>query len=140
MYCVTIEGIVNTVFKNEKIVLCRETAASYLGLSNGWGIPIRYYTESNETYNSSYMTGTTVENLDSLNTTEIDNILSTDEETTICELIIYECDYQAILESMSNYYYERNESFGKLLEKVKELNIQDKFNRYIEDAINYYNE
>lgn len=141
MYCVSIEGIVNTVLKNENILLCRETAAAFMGLSNGWGIPCKFYTTNKGIMNSRYVRGIPVEKIDMDNIWESDGIYCTDRERTICELIKFDCDIQTILESMSNYYYENDGSFTNvLLSMVKQHGIEGQFNGYVQDAIDYYNE
>lgn len=140
MFCVEIESIVNTLFKNENIVLCRGTAASYLGLSNGWGIPLEFYTTNNKIMNSNYINGIIVDSLEELNIIKINDILCTNKETTICDLIIHECSVQEILESMADYYYEHEESFDGIMETVERYRIIKEFNSYVKDAIEYYSD
>jgi len=141
MHCVSIKGIVKTVLKNEKILLCRETAAAYLNLSNGWGIPCKFYIENSDFRNSTYIRGIYIQKIDTKDTEEKCGILCTNKERTICELIKYGCDVQTILESISNYYYENGEKIPPtLLEKIKAYGIEEEFNKYLTDAIDYYNE
>lgn len=141
MFCVSIRGIVDTVIKNEEILLCRETAAAFMGLSNGWGIPCKFYTTNKDIINSTYIQGIPVDKINMDNVWGSDGIYCTNKERTICELIKFDCDIQAILESMSNYYYENDECFtDALLSMVKQYDIEEQFNGFIQDAIDYYNE
>ena len=123
MFCVTIGNIVNTILKNERVVLCGETAAAYLGLSNGWGIPVNFYTTNSNIINSNYLQGHVIDDIEDLEIVEINDISCTTEEQTICDLILNDCDEQTILESMSNYYYKHNNSFDSLLQKAIEFDI-----------------
>lgn len=141
MYSVSIQNIVNTVLKNEKILLCRETAAAFMGLSNGWGIPCMFYTINKGIINSTYIQSIQVDEINMDNTWESNGVYCTNKERTICELIKFDCDIQAILESMSNYYYENDESFtDTLLNMVKQYDIEEQFTSFMQDAIDYYNE
>lgn len=140
MFCVNIDSVVNTILQSEKIVLCRETAAAFLGLSNGWGIPIRFYTDNTAIINSAYIQGHLIEDLEGLATIEVNNIACTNEEQTICDLIINDCDDQTVLESMANYYYNHSENFESLFQRALDLGIREQLDDYIKGAIEYYNE
>ena len=139
--CSNMEGIIDLVLSGKEIILCRESAAGFLGISNGWGIPCVFYTSDNDIINSKYTQGIKVGELDYSNTLEIEGITVTNEERTICELIRYECDVQEILESMSNHYFKNGEKFSdKLINMVREYEIEEEFEGFKQDAIEYYDD
>lgn len=114
-------------FYREKIsgtpyVLCKESAAEFLDLSNGnFGTSICYYEndEGVEYFEDMGMKCTTVN--------QTINDLLADEK----------CDEQILLESLSNYYFEHKESFSGLV--ILPTNII-RFEKLKQWAIEYYND
>ena len=104
-------------------ILCKESAAEFLNLSNGnLDLTIRYYTNSDRIeYVEHYGLRCT-----SVNQTI--NDLSSDENS----------DIQVLLESLSNYYYKNGESFEGL--RLYSDSIRKQFEKYKNDAIHYYDE
>lgn len=140
MFCASIDSILNTILKNEKVILCRETAAAYLGLSNGWGIPLRFYTTNKNIINSAYIKGYTVKDLAELETVSINNVLCTSKEQTILDLLRYNSSIQEILESISNYYYDHDENLELLYQAAEIVDLREELDKYTEDAKLYYTE
>ena len=103
-------------------VLCKESAAEYLNLSNGnFGRNIEYYSEA---------AGRDV--------IEIDGILCTSINQTINDLLEdKDSDEQVLLESLSNYYFENNESFDGI--KIADIN-RKRFAEIEQAAISYYDD
>lgn len=140
MFCVSIEGILNTVLKNKEVVLCRETAAAYLGLSNGWGIPLKFYTRNKNIINSTYIKGYIIEDFSKIETIRLNNVVCTSEKQTIIDLIRYKSSAQEILESLANYYYKHDKNIDLLYRKAESEGLRKRLDSYVEDAKEYYNE
>lgn len=141
IYCCSIENYIKTFFssKLEDLILSYETAASYLGLANEDGFPLVFHHRISDNINSSYMNGIYVKEIDLTNTKIINEIICTDEERTICELIKYDRDIQCILESL-NKYISKNESIGLLRERAREYGIGQELEVFINGALEYYND
>lgn len=103
-------------------VLCKESAAEFLNLSNGnFGTSISYY-----------------ENGDGVEYFEKMGMKCTTVNQTINDLLADEkCDEQILLESLSNYYFEHDESFSELLIKPENTKRFEKLKIW---AIEYYND
>ena len=142
LYCTNIESIYNKVYVDIKKVLCLQSAASFLGLSRGLGIPMKFYYVSDENIiNSSYLLGLKRDTLDSIRTVSVRGIECTSKEYTIIDLII-NCDMvddQIIYESLARYYFENNEDISSLV-KILPDGLQSRFNYYLEGAATYYDE
>ena len=95
--------IVDTVIKNEEILLCRETAASWV--IQWWGIPCKFYTTNKDIINSTYIQGIPVDEINMDNVWGRWHLLYNKERTIWTNLIAI----FTILESMSNYHYENDE-------------------------------
>lgn len=149
------EHIVNTVRKlNAPVMVCLETAADFLGLSNGGYLP-SYQVYSEKPLNTD-TSEKTIEVIieDAFNTKNYitkHGVTCTAPEQTILDLLDganrldlldnpdKHTDIQILLESLSNYYYEHNESFEPLTKLMNQHQLQV-FNSYSQDAIDYYTE
>lgn len=105
-------------------VLCKESAAEFLNLSNGnFSTDIYFYS---------------LEESSSKEVIIKRGIKCTSINQTINDLLMGPgSDEQILLESLSNYYYEHNESFDGLV--IKDENMKY-FNELRQDAIDYYND
>lgn len=141
IYCCSIENYIKTFFSNKlgDLILSYETAASYLGLANEDGFPLIFHHTISDNINSSYMNGIYIKKIDLTNIKIVNEIICTDEERTICELIKYDRDIQCILESL-NKYMSKNESIGLLRERAKEYDVEQELEIFIDDALEYYND
>ena len=103
-------------------ILCKESAADYLNLSNGTlSEDITFYSSS-EGKEVIFLRG----------------IWCTTVNQTINDLLEdNDSDEQVLLESLSNYYYKNNESFQGLT--IEEKN-QERFLELKEAAIGYYDD
>jgi len=141
IYCVDIKDIVDKVLSNNDIVLRGQTSAKFLNMCSMWGIPVRYYTNTN-IIRSNYIYGDRLPSNFTFNTIEHRGIKCLDEIDTICDMLlnIDECDDQYIFESISYYYETHNHDITDLLARIKYFNILSTFNKYYQDAIEYYND
>lgn len=141
LYGGTIESVIKALYgKNlDKIVLIDETAASYLELAEEDGFPLLFNHTLKNNINSNYVHGSYVESLDMSDVIQIKGIYCTNKERTICDMIIRGKDIQAIVESIC-HYVEYGNNLKVLEDKVKELRIQDKFNWYYEQSLEYYDD
>ena len=105
-------------------VLCRESAAEYLNLSNGnFGKNIEYYLYPEAVGREVIV---------------VNGILCTSVDQTINDLLEDpESDEQVLLESLGNYFYENQGSFNGL--KIKPGN-QERFAELEQAAISYYDD
>lgn len=105
-------------------VLCRESAAEYLNLSNGnFGKNIEYYLYPEAVGREVIV---------------VNGILCTSVDQTINDLLEdKESDEQVLLESLGNYFYENQGSFKGL--KIKPGN-QERFAELEQAAISYYDD
>lgn len=137
------EQILNkiTPYKND-VILCLETAADFLHLSNGV-----HEEDLFRVYSSRPLNDDTIEVImqpDCFKTKRYEEwhgIFCTTPEQTILDLLEHEqdVDLQTLLESLSNYYYEHNETFSSLEGQMDTIQKQA-FEKWRQDAIDYYTE
>jgi len=105
-------------------VLCKESAAEFLNLSNGNFSTDIYFYSSEESFGKEIIIKR--------------GIKCTSINQTINDLLMEPgSDGQILLESLSNYYYEHNKSFEGLV--IKDENMKC-FIELRQDAIDYYND
>ena len=142
LYCMSVDSIYNRLYPNLKKVLCLETAAAHLGLSRGWGIPVKFYHDSEDyIINSAYLVGLKKNTMEEVSTINIRGIECTSKEYTLIDLInnSERVDDQIIYESLATYYYENNGDITKLSSLISEDSRQ-RFDYYLEGAESYYDE
>lgn len=137
------ERIANTVYPyKDSLIVCLETAAAFLSLSNGgmYESPIQVYSNTEQS-----ITGFDIKLIPdcfkSKQYEEKHGILCTTPEQTILDLLEHEddVDIQTLLESLSNYYYKHNETFSGLEAHMNQAQ-QQAFEKWKQDAIDYYTE
>lgn len=121
---------------NVECVLAFDTAADFLGLTNGGYRTVAQIFVSKK----QKVEGTEqiiVPSLEELEYEERNGLLCTTVNRTIIDLLEQNGDEQIITESLANYYEEHNESFDGL-EIPKHL--QSRFEKYKVWALEYYEE
>ena len=104
MYCVSLNSIYARVYPELEKLLCMDTAASKLGLTNGWGIPMKFYHTKGDVLNSSYIQGYKVIAMDNVDLVELsDGIKCTTPERTIRDLLTSSTNEALIVECLANY-------------------------------------
>lgn len=105
------------------LVLCKESAAEYLNLSNGTFEEYITFYEKNQAEGKEVVF--------------INEIYCTSINQTFNDLLSDpESDDQVILESLSNYYFEHHKNFAGLTFFTPE--IATRFQSFKQDAIEYY--
>lgn len=117
-----------------KCVLAYDTAADYLGLSNGgYRTVVQIFVEEKQNIEGTeqYI----VSSLDLLESEKRGGLVCTTINRTIIDLLEQNGDEQIITESLANYYDENNESFDGLI--IPE-HLKERFNKYKLWAQEYY--
>lgn len=132
---VTIEEFYQYHLKNRKnVILYGASALDYMRLTNG-GYPFQIEVYSTVSLPYPFKVHK-VKNFDDIDYQIIDGVLvSTIDQSFNDMLKDKDTDYQALDESLSNYYYHNNESFDGL--NILKSNIR-RFNKEKENAIKYY--
>jgi len=119
-------------------ILCAETAADYLGLSN------RLLREKITVYSTIDISSDDIEcfvvpDLNSIECENVNGIFCTTEIQTLIDILRLDRDSQTIMESLSYYYFTHNKSFEELVSGLSP-DVLGIFRSYEVDAIEYYNE
>lgn len=132
---VTIEEFYQYHLKNRKnVILYGASALDYMRLTNG-GYPFQIEVYSTVSLPYPFKVHK-VKNFDDIDYQIIDGVLvSTIDQSFNDMLKDKDTDYQALDESLSNYYYHNNESFDGL--NILKSNLR-RFNKEKEHAIKYY--
>ena len=125
------------LLKGKPYIACFETAADFLGISNG-GCYTKIHVFSLEPVSSDIIESTVVDSFDDIECLEKDEILCTTEEQTIVDLLTYDRDDQAICESINFYYYTHGKSLDAIRDKLPEELVK-RFEEYAEDALEFFN-
>lgn len=121
---------------NVECVLAFDTAADFLGLTNG-GYRSVAQIFVNKKQNIEGTEQILVPSLEALECEERNGLVCTTVNRTIIDLLEQNGDEQIITESLANYYDEHNESFDGL--NVPQ-HLQSRFEKYREWALEYYEE
>lgn len=121
---------------NVECVLAFDTAADFLGLTNG-GYRSVVQIFVNEKQNIEGTEQTLVPSLEELECEERNGLICTTVNRTIIDLLEQNGDAQIITESLANYYDEHNGSFDGL--EIPE-HLQSRFEKYKAWAVEYYEE
>lgn len=136
MEVITYNDFLRELLSNVECVLAFDTAADYLGLTNGG-----YRAVAQIFVNKKQDVGGTeqilVPSLEELECEERNGLLCTTVNRTIIDLLEQNGDEQIITESLANYYNEHHESFDGL--KIPE-HLQLGFEKYKGWALDYYEE
>ena len=124
------------LLKNVKCVLAFDTAADFLGLTNG-GYRSVAQIFVNEKQNVEGTEQILVPSLEAIECEEHNGLLCTTVNRTIIDLLEQNGDEQIITESLANYYEEHDESFDGL--KIPK-HLQPRFEKYKVWALEYYEE
>lgn len=126
---------------SDRVMLCLETAADYLGLTNGVDFEDVYRVYSDEQIDDNRIETFILQDYREKQSIVVDGLLITSREQTLIDLLEHEdiVDIQALLESLSNYYYEHNESFDSLEVSMTTSQLL-LLNKWRADAIAYYSE
>lgn len=121
---------------NVECVLAFDTAADFLGLTNGgYRSVVQIYV--NQKQNIEGTEQILVSSLESLACEERNGLVCTTVNQTIIDLLEQNGDEQIITESLANYYDEHHESFDGL--EIPE-HLQPRFEKYKVWAMEYYEE
>lgn len=121
---------------NVKCVLAFDTAADFLGLSNGgYRSVAQIFVEKKQDIEGTEQT--LVPSLKNIKCEEYNGLVCTTVNQTIIDLLEQNGDEQIITESLANYFDEHNESFDGL--KIPE-HLKSRFEKYKMWAMEYYEE
>lgn len=124
------------LLKGKECILANDTAADFLGLTNGGYRPAAQIFVLKE----QDIEGTeqiVIPSFQDKEYVEKNGLLCTTVNQTIIDLLEQEGDEQILTESLSNYYFENGESFSGL--QIPE-HVQKQFDKYSEWALEYYDE
>ena len=124
----------------DKVIVCLETAADYMGLSCGLVEPWYFRVFSESPIEGSKLT---VEVLPgcfaSKEVVEYFGLICTSEEQTLLDMLEYDdVDIQPMLEALARYYFTHGESFDALVSQMSDKQ-RAVFKEWRQDAIEYYN-
>lgn len=121
---------------NVKCVLAFDTAADFLGLTNGGYRPrAQIFVDKKQDIDGTEQI--LVSSLEALESEERNGLRCTTVNQTIIDLLEQNGDEQIITESLANYYDEHNESFDGL---VIPEHLLPRFEKYGLWAMEYYEE
>lgn len=124
------------LLKNVKCVLAFDTAADFLGLTNGGYRPVaQIFVDKRQNIEGTEQI--LVPSLEELECEERNGLICTTANRTIIDLLEQNGDEQIITESLANYYEEHGESFAGL--KIPS-HLQQRFEKYKIWALEYYEE
>ncbi len=121
---------------NVECVLALDTAADFLGLTNGGYRDVAqiFVSEKQDIEGTEQILVPSLENLEC---EERNGLVCTTINQTIIDLLEQNGDEQIITESLANYYDEHNESFDGL---NMPKHLQLRFEKYRDWALEYYEE
>lgn len=124
------------LLSNVECVLAFDTAADFLGLTNGgYRSAVQIFVDKMQNIKGTEQT--LVSSLETLECEERNGLRCTTVNQTIIDLLKQNGDEQIITESLANYYDDHNESFDGL--DIPEY-LQPRFEKYKEWAVEYYEE
>lgn len=136
----SLDTVVNSLRSTlgDNFIICLESSASLLGLSDGDVLPLTIYsTEPTDLENVEVIL---VETLDRTETQVIDGLTCTNTTRTLIELLDQSRDPQTIVESLCSYYYNISNQNWEILETLAEENdVLEELESYMEDAIDHAN-
>lgn len=133
----TYNDYLRDLLKDVPCILAYDTAAEYLGLSNGYS-----YHDNAQIYvlSPQHIEGTEeyiLPSFDVVSYEECSGLLCTTINQTVNDLLRADGDNQVIQETLADIYYSNGESFATL---QIEDELMPLFNKYKDWAIEYYNE
>lgn len=137
--------LLRDVLRNIPCVLAYETAADYLGMSEGCdsidiSVFVTTYNENLDKIGHKYSLNIRQIVISSFNEIDYANrhgLNCTTPQQTIIHLLEQDGDNQVIQETLATYYFENNESFNGLY--IPEF-LNARFEEYSDWAIHYYDE
>ena len=136
MAVMTYNDQLRSLLANVRCVLAFDTAADFLGLTNGgYRAVAQIFVDKKQNIEGTEQT--LVPSLETLKCEEHNGLKCTTVNQTIIVLLEQNGDEQIITESLANYYEENNESFDGL--KIP-MHLQSRFEKYRVWAIEYYEE
>jgi len=124
------------LLKGVECILAYDTAADFLGLTNGGYNPAAQIFVQKE-QNIEGTEQIVIPSFQNKEYMEKDGLLCTTINQTIIDLLEQNGEEQVIVESLSNYYFEHGESFAGLQIPV---HVQKQFDKYSGWAVEYYDE
>lgn len=136
MAVITYNDQLRSLLANARCVLTFDTAADFLGLTNGgYRSVVQIFVDKKQNIEGTEQT--LVPSLETLECEEHNGLKCTTVSQTIIDLLEQNGDEQIITESLANYYEENSESFDGL---VIPAHLQSRFEKYRVWAIEYYEE
>ena len=125
-----------SLLTNVECVLALDTAADFLGLTNGgYRDVVQIFVDKKQNIGGTEQI--LVPSLENLEREERNGLVCTTLNQTIIDLLEQNGDEQIITESLANYYEEHNESFDGL---DMPGHLQERFKKYRDWALEYYEE
>ena len=136
MAVITYNDQLRRLLANVRCVLAFDTAADFLGLTNGgYRAVVQIFVDKKQNIEGTEQT--LVPSLETLECEEHNGLKCTTVSQSIIDLLEQNGDEQIITESLANYYEENNESFEGLVIPAR---LQSRFEKYRVWAIEYYEE
>lgn len=136
MAVMTYNDWLRDLLKNIECVLAFDTAADFLGLTNGGYRPVaQIFVDKRQ--NIERTEQILVPSLKDLECEQRNGLICTTVNRTIIDLLEQNGDEQIITESLANYYEDHGESFAGL--KIPS-HLQQRFEKYKIWALEYYEE
>lgn len=136
MAVMTYNDQLRNLLANVECVLAFDTAADFLGLTNGgYRVAAQIYVREKQDIDGTEQT--LVPSFETFECEERNGLVCTTINQTIIDLLEQNGDEQIIVESLANYYDEHNESFDGL--NIPEY-LQPRFEKYKAWAVEYYEE
>lgn len=136
MKILTYNDYLLNLLKGKECILAYDTAADFLGLTNGGYRPAAQIFVQEE-QNIKGTEQTVIPSFSAKEYVEKDGLLCTSVNQTIIDLLEQRGDEQILTESLANYYFEQGESFAGL--KIPK-HLKNQFNKYSIWAVEYYDE
>lgn len=136
MYFSNLEWL-RDVFKNEDVILADVSALEVLGLFSGYVNEEKIYVYAKQKGLYDNVDYRIIDDFDSVEYVTKSGMKCTSINQTFNDMLRDTDDMQALVEGLSNYYYENNETWNGLL--IDEENLK-KFNYLKNYAVDYYSE
>lgn len=136
MAVATYNDYLRQLLNKVECVLAFDTAADFLGLTNGGNRPAAqiFVTRKQNIEGTEQIT---IPSFKSKEFIEYNGLLCTTVNQTIIDLLEQDGDEQIITESLANYYEEHGESFAEL--QIPK-HLKKRFEKYSRWAVEYYEE
>lgn len=114
-----------------------ESAASYHGISPTWGLPLTILSTEPLDVAGLPVEVVIVPDIELAGSVQHGTATVTGVEQTIVDMLRFDRSPQTIVESLCDYYFSRNNTWGTLPEVASRFNILEDLESYYDDAIEH---